>query len=148
MSNYGFESSAEIEDDRMGFPLGEYRVMATDQEDVKTGIKVDFRILSGDKKDETFSAWYNTMSENTVARSMAQRDLKRLGDASGSPVGDPSATHPDNMPIKGRIFCVSVVANAKNPKYVNVTYNPAEHITDDTAAGGGAATFNEDDIPF
>jgi len=122
-SNYGFESTENVQYDKIGFPLGLYRVMATDEEGVPTGVKVLFDILTGDHKGESCTVWYNTKSDNNITAKIAQQALKRIADATKQPVSAVS-------PIKGRVFCVDV-KEGKNPQFTEVKgYYPEDHVAD------------------
>ncbi len=140
MANYGFESSNEVHLDTFGFPVGKYVVFATGQGDTATGILVDYKILTGENINKSFSVYYNTLSDNEITAKIAKQDLRRIGDATGKPVDQAN-------PIQGRTFMVDVELNKKNERFTNVkSYLPADGITYD--AKKAVADVLKEEIPF
>lgn len=113
MANYGFTSSDEVKLSNTIFPIGVYKVHATDQVDVSTGIKVTYDILTGKNKGDVVEIWYNTLSENETQANIAKVQFKRIGDIMGMPISE-------SAPVKGRVFVVDVRINEKKPEYTNV----------------------------
>lgn len=126
MPNYGFKSTAEVEYDRIGLPIGEYKVMIESEEDVPTGVKATFKILTGDHKGETPFYWFNTLSENPTTQRIAKQNIKRIADATGIDVD------PEQNPLTGRVFCVRV-EESKNPQYTEIKeFLHESHIEDES----------------
>lgn len=140
MANYGFTSSEEVHLDTFGFPVGKYVVHAVGQRDTATGILVDYKILTGEHANKSFSVYYNTLSDNEITAKIARQDLKRIGDATGKPVDQTNG-------IAGRTFTVDVELNKKNERFTNVkSYLPADGIAPEVKAG--VAEVKGDSIPF
>lgn len=140
MANYGFNSSDEVQLDTFGFPVGKYIVHAVGQGDTATGILVDYKILTGENANKSFSVYYNTLSDNEITAKIARQDIKRIGDATGKPVDQANG-------IAGRTFAVEVETNAKNPRFTNVkAYLPADGVAPEVKKG--VAEVAGDAIPF
>lgn len=116
--DYGFESTDEVQYDKQGLPIGIYKVMCISEEqdvkeDVDRGVVIELEILDGDHKGSKGKVWLLTKHENAQTRNIAMQNIKRIADATGSPV---AAT----APIKGRVFTVDVQQQKKNPDYTEV----------------------------
>lgn len=135
MANYGFDDTANVKYDVLGFPIGKYKVMARSETDAPTGVVVEYDILTGENKGATAKVYYNTLSDNATTAKIAQIDLKRIADATGKPINALS-------PVKGRVFVVDVEPQKKNPQYTNVkAYLPESSPVDADVEKASAAPF-------
>lgn len=128
MTNYyGFETTDEVQADAMGLPIGTYKAAAISEEpfekDNKTiGVIVEWEALEGENKGRSGKVWYCTLHDNKQTANIAQQALKRLAEATGTPIT--KAT-----PIKGRVATLQVDVQKKNPEYTEIKkYLPADHV--------------------
>ena len=129
MVDYGFETTDDIQYDKIGLPIGTYKVMAIKEEDNPNGngFIVEYEILDGEFKGKTSKVRYNTKHENPQTANISRQAVKRISDATGKAV-TPSA------PIKGRVFTVQVGAQKKNPDYNEIKkYLPESHVAENAA---------------
>ena len=109
---YGFESTDEVELDKLGLPIGEHRVMIKGEEpDVKDGVTrgiiVEYEVVEGEAKGKTMKQWLLTMHPTSPeAANIAKQNIKRIAEATGRAV-----TPSDRL--KGRTLSV-VVGVQKN----------------------------------
>ena len=113
MSNYGFDTSDSVKLSTSQFPVGKFTVFAVEEENVPSGVKVTYDIVTGEHKGSQATIWYNTLSEDAQIAAIAKQNIKRIADACKTTI---SATRP----IKGLAFGVEVVENEKKPQYTNV----------------------------
>ena len=123
---YGFETTDEVKLDAQGLPVGTYKAMAVSEEaHVKEGkiqgVVVEWEIVEGDHKGRKGKVWYNTHHANKITSDIAKQSIKRIAEASGTPIGKAN-------PIKGRVVTMAVDVQKKNPQYTEVKrYMPADH---------------------
>lgn len=127
---YGFESTDNVEYDKAGAPVGEYKVMIIGEEPEKNGkgVVAEYEIVDGIYKGKKFKQWLNTLQGVWAKKQgmtgedllkaeqtghIAQQTLKRIADATGKAV---SAT----SPLKGRVLRVVVAQQKNNPNYTEI----------------------------
>lgn len=139
--DYGFESSSEIKIDVNQFPVGKYKVFATEQSEAATGFTVKYEIVTGDLKGDVVTIWYNTKSDRDDVRNIAKKEIRRIADV--------TRVIDSTNPIKGRAFCVEVEKSKKNEQYTIVTrYSHADEIPDEAPLPKAKAAPASEEIPF
>ena len=124
---YGFESTEEVKLDAQGLPVGTYKAMCVSEEehtkDGKTqGVVTEWEIVDGANKGKKGKIWYNTLHSNQTTSNIAQQSLKRLAEASGTPITQ-------STPIKGRVVTLAVDVQKNNPQYTEVKkYLPESYV--------------------
>lgn len=129
MNNYyGFETTDDVEYSKAGLPLGLHKAMAMTEEahekDGKvTGFKVNWEIVEGEHKGRSGLTWYLTAHDNKITANIARERVKRIADATGSPVS------PSN-PVKGRVCVIEVKPQKGSDEYTEIVrYHPESHST-------------------
>jgi ribosomal protein L24 len=127
MSNYyGFETTEDVKLDAQGLPIGTYKAYANKEEEYKKdnvtqGFTVEWEVLEGDHKGKKGKVWYLTQHLNSTTANIAQQSIKRIAEASGTPVTQAS-------PIQGRTVTLVVGEQKKNPQYTEIKkYLPADY---------------------
>ena len=115
---YGFDTTDEVKLDAQGLPVGTYKAMAVSEEahtkDGKTqGVVVEWEIVEGESKGRKGKVWYNTLHPNEMTSNIAKQSLKRLAEASGTPITQ-------SNPIKNRVITMIVDTQKKDPRYTEV----------------------------
>ena len=132
MTDYGIESTDDVEYDKQGLPVGTYKAMIIGEEDDPKGrgVIAEYEVVDGDHKGRTGKQWILCKHDNATTSNIAKQTLKRIADASGSPVSS-------TAPIKGRVMTIEVRQQKKNPDYTEIfKYHPEDYTPADT------------DIPF
>lgn len=124
--NYGFDTTDSVEFDKVGLPVGVYKVMAVDeqQEEKGRGVVVEFEVLDGDFKGKRGKVWYLTTHDSAQTANIAKQNLKRLAEATGKAITNTS-------PIKGRVLTLQVDVQKKNPEFTEIKrYLPENHVAE------------------
>lgn len=125
-SIYGFMSSDEVQFDKAGLPVGTYKVMITGEEPYEKdgqirGVVVEYEIVDGEHKGRSGKQWLLTLHPDTQTANISRQKVKRIAEATGSPVTPTS-------PLKGRVLTIQVDVQKKNPDYTEVKrYMPESH---------------------
>lgn len=108
MTDYGFKTTDDVELDGFGLPAGTHKVMIVAEEVKETEkdtnpryLSVSYEIVEGDLKGKQYFYGYNLWNKSLAAVKSAQRDMRRIADATGKPVSSES-------PLKGRVFNIIV----------------------------------------
>lgn len=124
---YGVTSTDDVQYEQQGLPVGIYTVHIKDEEpDAKgRGVVVNYEVLDGEKKGKTGKVWYLTMHENPQTRNIAQQNLKRIADATGTPVSPLT-------PLKGRTLVLEVGVQKNDPTRTDIKkYHPEGYKVDE-----------------
>ena len=127
--DYGFKTD-DIEYDKVGLPVGTYKVMITGEEmSEKKALVVNYEIIEGEYRGRSGKVWYNTQHESPQVANIAKQQIKRIADATGKMVSNSS-------PLAGRVLTIMVRQQKKDPQYTEIgKYLPADYV-------------HNDDVPF
>lgn len=126
--DYGFATSDEVKFDPQGLPVGEYHVLAKEEEQGQKlsetnpfPVIVTYKVLDGDHKGREGKVWYNVNNASETTANIAKQAIKRIAEVTGR------AVVPNTAPIKGRVFKVIVALQKGSDSQTNIVkYLPSE----------------------
>jgi hypothetical protein len=115
---YGFETTDDIQLDKVGLPIGTYKAMIVSEEPYakegkQLGVVAEFEAVEGINKGQKGKVWFLTTHPNEMTANIARQRIKRIADATGSAVSS-------SAPLKGRVLTIEVVKQKNNPDYTEV----------------------------
>lgn len=122
--DYGFDTTDNVQYDKVGLPVGTHKVMIVgEEEDPKgRGVIAEYEIVGdSDFKGKKGKVWYLTKHDDAQTVNIAKQNLKRIADATARPVTP-------TTPLKGRVLVIEVRQQKKNPDYTEIAkYWPDNH---------------------